>query len=98
MCWRRRRLRSAAWRAWEAAEMEAALRPLADHLGLKLGQFFGTLRVAVTGKTVTPPLVESMVILGRPATMKRLQAARELMKYDMACDEGIRRTPHTGLA
>ncbi len=64
---------------WEAAGMEAALRPLAEQLGLKLGQFFGTLRVAVTGKTITPPLVESMAILGRAATLARVQKAIDLM-------------------
>lgn len=64
---------------WEAPAMEAALRPLAEQLGLKVGQFFGTLRVAVTGKTITPPLLESMVILGRSASLARLQKALDLL-------------------
>ncbi len=47
----------------EAAEQP--LRDLADELGLKAGQLFGILRVAVTGQTVSPPLLESMAIIGK---------------------------------
>jgi glutamyl-tRNA synthetase len=65
--------------AWQAPAMEAALRPLAEQLGLKVGQFFGVLRVAITGKQVTPPLLESMVILGRAVSLARLQKALDMM-------------------
>ena len=65
---------------WQAPVMEAVLRPLAEHLGLKAGQFFGTLRVAITGKTITPPLLESMVIAGRTTSTARLQKALALME------------------
>jgi len=65
---------------WEAPAMEAALRPLAERLGLKVGQFFGTLRVAITGKAITPPLLESMVIVGRTASLARLQHALKLIE------------------
>ena len=59
--------------------MEAAARPLADHLGLKVGPVFGVLRIAVTGKRVAPPLFESMLALGRPACLKRLRQALHLV-------------------
>ena len=42
---------------------------------MKAGDLFGVVRVAVTGKTATPPLFETMEILGRKAVMERLHAA-----------------------
>jgi len=56
------------------------LRADAEKLGLKNGQFFGTLRVAVTGKTVSPPLVGSMRILGRAKTLYRVERAIALLE------------------
>jgi glutamyl-tRNA synthetase len=50
---------------------------LAETLGLKAGDLFGLIRVAITGKTATPPLFETMEILGRETTMERLRAALE---------------------
>ncbi|HWB65287.1 MAG TPA: glutamate--tRNA ligase [Mycobacteriales bacterium] len=59
-----------------AAEVEAALRAaLVDGLGLKPKHAFGPVRVAVTGRTVSPPLFESIELLGREVTLERLQAA-----------------------
>ncbi|GAI52323.1 unnamed protein product, partial [marine sediment metagenome] len=46
--------------AFDAESLEALLRPLAVELGLKTGQLFGTLRVAVTGRTAAPPLFQTM--------------------------------------
>ncbi len=61
---------------WTAAELEAALRAaLVDGLGLKPKHAFGPLRVAVTGRTISPPLFESMELLGRDVTLARLDAA-----------------------
>jgi glutamyl-tRNA synthetase len=60
-------------------KIEAELRAAADQLGMKYAPFFGTLRVAVTGKTVSPPLMGSIQILGREKTLRRIQRAlREL--------------------
>ena len=57
---------------WTAAEIEAALRgALVDGLGLKPRNAFGPLRVAVTGRRVSPPLFESMEILGPRAVPRR---------------------------
>jgi len=61
--------------AWEHEALEATVRPLAGELGLKTGDLFGVVRVAVTGKTATPPLFETMEILGRGRTLERLRAA-----------------------
>ena len=47
-----------------------------DGLGIKPRLAFGPLRVAVTGRRVSPPLFESMEILGKHSTMERLKALR----------------------
>jgi glutamyl-tRNA synthetase len=59
---------------------EAPLRALAEELNLKVGQLFGILRVAVTGQTVSPPLFESMEIIGRQKTLERIQNAIAILK------------------
>ena len=62
---------------WSTPEIEAALKSaLVDGLGLKPRQAFGPVRVAVSGRTVSPPLYESMELLGRERTLARLTAAR----------------------
>lgn len=60
---------------FDDAVMDATLRHLADDLKLKTGQLFGALRVAVTGRTVAPPLFQTMVVLGRQRTMTRIEKA-----------------------
>jgi glutamyl-tRNA synthetase len=61
---------------WSAAAIEASLRTaLVDGLGRKPRHAFGPVRVAVTGSTVSPPLFESIELLGRDRTLARLAAA-----------------------
>jgi len=60
--------------------LEPPLRALAEEMGLKPGQLFGILRVAVTGQSVSPPLFESMVIVGREQTLARVVQAESLLK------------------
>ena len=60
---------------WDSDIMEKAIRPLADELSMKAGPFFGVLRVAITGRTASPPLFQTMVVLGRARCMERLKAA-----------------------
>ncbi|HKF33331.1 MAG TPA: glutamate--tRNA ligase [Jatrophihabitantaceae bacterium] len=63
--------------AWDAASIEVSLRAaLIEGLGLKPRNAFGPIRVAVTGRTVSPPLFESLELLGRERALARLQAAR----------------------
>ena len=57
----------------EAAE--EPLRGLAESLGLSAGQLFGILRAAVTGQTVSPPLFESMAVIGKTKVLERIQNA-----------------------
>jgi glutamyl-tRNA synthetase len=65
---------------WQHERLESEVRPLAEELGVKAGDLFSVLRVAVTGKTATPPLFETMEILGRERTLERLQSARERLR------------------
>jgi glutamyl-tRNA synthetase len=60
--------------------LEAMLRSLAEELGLKTGQLFGVLRVAVTGRTAAPPLFQTMAVLGREKCLGRIKAALEKLK------------------
>ncbi|MGB9378085.1 MAG: glutamate--tRNA ligase [Mycobacteriales bacterium] len=63
---------------WDAGSIEAALKAaLVDGLGLKPRLAFAPVRVAVTGRTVSPPLYESLELLGHERTHERLRAARE---------------------
>ncbi|MBF4581047.1 glutamate--tRNA ligase [Curtobacterium sp. VKM Ac-2865] len=60
---------------WRTEQIEAALRTaLIDGLGLKPRVAFGPLRVGVSGRRISPPLFESMEILGKDSTLARLRA------------------------
>ena len=64
---------------WTDAEIEGVLRATADSLQVKHGDYFMTLRIALTGRRVTPPLVQSMRLLGKERVMATLeQRLREL--------------------
>ena len=60
---------------WEAPAIEETLRALADELGEKPRQAFEPIRLAVTGSKVSPGLFESLELLGREESLKRLSAA-----------------------
>jgi glutamyl-tRNA synthetase len=63
---------------WSAAEIEESLKAsLVDGLGLKPRKAFAPVRVAVSGRTVSPPLYESMELLGRERSLARLRAGVE---------------------
>lgn len=65
--------------SWTAAEIEAALKSsLVDGLGLKPRKAFAPVRAAISGRTVSPPLYESMELLGDERSLARLRAAREV--------------------
>ncbi len=67
---------------FEAEPLEHACREAADAAGMKPGPYFTPLRVAVTGKTVSPPLFGSIVALGREKTIERLRNAQDLLRTD----------------
>jgi glutamyl-tRNA synthetase len=63
---------------WTTANIEEALKSaLIDDLELKPRKAFGPIRVAATGTTISPPLFESLELLGRDRSLRRLQAARD---------------------
>ncbi|MBI3746043.1 MAG: glutamate--tRNA ligase, partial [Chloroflexi bacterium] len=61
--------------SFEADELEPPLRALAEARGWKAGDLFMAIRVAVTGRTATPPLFDTLVALGRDRALARLEAA-----------------------
>jgi glutamyl-tRNA synthetase len=58
---------------------EPPMRALIEELGLSAGQVFGILRVATSGQKVSPPLFESMEIIGREKVLERVRQAVELL-------------------
>lgn len=65
--------------AFEAEELEPPLRTLAEARGWKAGDLFMAIRVAVTGRTATPPLFDTLVALGHERTLERLDRAIEIL-------------------
>jgi len=63
----------------EAERLEAQLRALADESGWKPRELFMSLRYAITGKKVSPPIVESMAVLGKPACIERIDSAIDIL-------------------
>lgn len=64
---------------FQAGTTEPPMRALVDELGLKAGQLFGIIRVAVTGKKVAPPLFETMAVLGRGRSLSQIDRAIEAL-------------------
>ncbi len=60
---------------WTADSLKASLEAIGETHGLKLGKTQAPVRVAVTGRTVGPPLFEALEALGRAETLRRLRAA-----------------------
>jgi len=58
---------------WEAGVLEKTFRDLVAKNNWHVGNFFMALRIAITGKPVTPPLFESMELLGKEEVLKRLE-------------------------
>jgi glutamyl-tRNA synthetase len=62
---------------WQAGELRDRLEAVGESFGLKLGKVQAPVRVAVTGRTVGLPLFESLQVLGREETLRRIASARE---------------------
>lgn len=60
--------------------VEPPVRELVEGMGYTVGQVFGILRVAVTGQRVSPPLFESIEIIGRDKVLQRIKKAIELLQ------------------
>ena len=60
---------------FSAELLEQRCREAAEAAGMKAGDFFTPIRVAVTGRTVSPPLFASLELLGRDRALARIDAA-----------------------
>ena len=64
--------------SFETDSIEGLLRPMATGLDVKVGQLLGTLRAATTGQKVSPPIFESLEVLGRERSLKSIKKAASL--------------------
>jgi glutamyl-tRNA synthetase len=65
---------------WNAASVEAALKACAERAGWAAKELFMSVRVAVTARSATPPLFETMAVLGKELCRRRLRAAALALK------------------
>jgi glutamyl-tRNA synthetase len=65
--------------SFEADELEPPLRALCDERGWKAGDLFMAIRVAVTGRTATPPLFDTLVAIGYERSLARLRRAIDIL-------------------
>jgi glutamyl-tRNA synthetase len=73
---------AAAWQAfepapWDPDSLRARLEEIGARFEMSLGKVQAPVRVAVTGRTVGLPLFESLAVLGREETLRRIAAARD---------------------
>jgi glutamyl-tRNA synthetase len=65
---------------WSAAAVEAVLRGFGDEAGWAPNELFMAVRVAVTGRTASPPLFETLAVLGKETCRRRLRRAADALK------------------
>jgi glutamyl-tRNA synthetase len=65
---------------WSAHTIEAAMRAFCESSGWTTKQLFMPVRVAVTGRAATPPLFDTMAVLGKEVCRRRLRAAADLLR------------------
>jgi glutamyl-tRNA synthetase len=61
---------------WNAEDIEAAVRETSESEGIGLGKLAQPLRAALTGRTVSPGIFDVLLLLGRDASLARLDAAQ----------------------
>ena len=76
-------------RDWNPSELEQAIRPLLEELGVNTGQLFGSIRAAVTGRVASPPLFQTMEVLGREVCAIRLTQAINKLNSTDDLNEGM---------
>lgn len=64
---------------WTHQRLEGVLRQLQEQHDYKKSQFFMMIRIAATGREFTPPLFETLAVLGKQLTLERLAAAKDLL-------------------
>jgi Glutamyl- and glutaminyl-tRNA synthetases len=68
---------------FDSESLERALRGLAEDMGMKVGQVFAPIRMALTGRKVTPPLFDIMMALGKDDVLRRLDAATARLEVSL---------------
>ena len=63
---------------WHADALKAMFEAIAGRREMKVGKAQAPVRVAVTGRTIGPPLFEEMALMGRDEVLRRLRAGREI--------------------
>lgn len=66
-------------RTWDGKVLETEVRKYCAEKNIKVGDFFMVLRIAITGKTQTPPLWETMEVLGKEESLARLEGVRNIV-------------------
>jgi glutamyl-tRNA synthetase len=61
--------------SWNVEQIKSAVEAVGERHGIKLGKLQAPLRVAVTGRSVGPPLFEPIELLGRDETLRRIRSA-----------------------
>jgi len=64
---------------WNLENINSALTKLIEEKGFKTGDFYMTMRLVLTGKRMTPPINESMVILGQDEVLQRLEEVQKVL-------------------
>ena len=64
---------------WETSKLETLFREIAQTQKFHIGKFFMAVRIALTGKTATPPLFEMMEVLGKEKTTLRIKKSLALL-------------------
>jgi glutamyl-tRNA synthetase len=64
---------------WDKESLESALKELITKKNWNTGEFFMNLRIAITGSKFTPPITDSMVILGKEKSLFRIKAIISLL-------------------
>jgi glutamyl-tRNA synthetase len=72
--------------AWNAEELEGALRSLAEERGIQAAKLIHPLRVALTGTSASPGIFEVLGLLGREAALRRIRAALEYLGKSAGTD------------
>ena len=71
---------------WDSAALHETLRSIGEQHGMKLGKAQAPLRIAITGRSVGPPLFESMYFLGRETVVQRITAAQQKLDTNKPID------------
>lgn len=66
-------------KTWDKEDLQKTLQELVQERNWKMGEFFMNFRIAITGSRATPPITDAIALMGREKTLKRLQAAVDLL-------------------